>query len=279
MPPVKVTRFRNPPLAEVIVELRWESFPEGVPGAPAPVVIALTAQDEQLFAGFAAQAGAAKGEPVVMERLLPKGLPVPRHQVCCRYSIRNKSNEFLYQLGPGVFTANAKASSYQSWSDFAPVVREGIEWLLQATPEPARTHPFTSVKLWYIDLFTKKRFFENESAAEFLQSTLRVNLQMPEVVLRQTGKRGPSSVALVYQAPLADLPNGVLEMHFQEGRVGADADGPGLLMHTAVSIGGETARDADGLMDALDKAHAIIHSCFLEMTHSLHDEMGPTQGD
>ena len=261
-------RFRKPPLVEVVAELRW-----GLAAASAspPTPALLTEQDEQLFTDFAAQM--ESGTSVIIERLQPKAFPVFPYQVCCRYKIPGQPDGYVYQLGPRVFTANAKAPHYESWAAFAPVVADGIDSLLRALPKAAGDFLFTSARLGYIDLFKKRRFFADKTGAAFMKDTLHLHVQMPDTVLRHIGTGGPSAVALAYQAPLGALVDGLLEAQVQEGTLNGAMDEPGLILHTAISITRNIPGTKEAVMAVLEEAHTVIHECFLDITQSLHGEM------
>lgn len=272
-------RFRKPPLVEVVAELRWgHAAASASPPAPAP----LTEQDEQLLTDFATQM--QSDTSVIIERLQPKGFPVFPHQVCCRYKIPGQPDGYVYQLGPRVFTANAKAPHYESWTAFAPVVANGIDSLLRTLPKSPDDFLFTSARLGYIDLFKKKRFFADKTGATFMKDALQLYVQMPGAVLRHIGTGGPSAVALAYQAPLGAsarilLADGLLEVQVQEGTINGAADEPGLIVHTAVSVARDISGAKDVVMAVFEEAHAVIHECFLGMTQSLHQEMEPVDAD
>ena len=267
-------RFRKPPLVEVVAELRW-----GLAAASAspPTPALPTEQDEQLFADFATQM--ESGTSVIIERLQPKAFPVFPHQVCCRYKIPGQPDGYVYQLGPKVFTANAKAPNYESWAVFAPVVADGIDLLLRALPKSADDFLFASARLGYIDLFKKQRFYPDKTGAAFMKDALRLHVQMPDATLRRIGTGGPSAIALAYQAPLEALRDGLLEVQVQEGSINSAANEPGLILHTAISITRNIPGTKEAVMAVLEEAHTVIHECFLDMTQSLHGEMEQVDAD
>ncbi len=115
------TVFRNPPLIEMIAELRWSgqwqsTIPVIMPGA--------NGYAEAMFLQWTARMGALGYEHV--ERLVPVGFPLPLDAPTLR--VKQKTGmpqNTLFQLGPQLFTANA-TPPYLSWQDFAPTAREGV---------------------------------------------------------------------------------------------------------------------------------------------------------
>ena len=116
--------FSNPPLVELVAELRWT--PAGV-GAPAPaagvklIQFPLASEHaEQTFTNFSNQV-AAQGFGN-SERLVPVGFPYLPFMVVYRFRKPPAQGEnFLYQIGWGVFSANA-LPPYRDWDSFRPIV-------------------------------------------------------------------------------------------------------------------------------------------------------------
>lgn len=110
--------FRNAPLAEVVVELRWQPTQVGIipfqtPGTPQPSVIVGTTELENFYADFANNI--AKHGFVRSERLIPSGMPAIQGQAVLRFrSTLPDKTGVLYQVGPGMFSANA-IPPYRSW--------------------------------------------------------------------------------------------------------------------------------------------------------------------
>src|SRR5215471_16972408 len=154
-------RYRNPPLVELIGELRWGSSGSSFPLPPG--------SHEEFFMRFGSRAGAVGYERV--ERLVPPGFPAPPFQAVYRF--RKKAPETgttLYQVGAGVFTANI-TPPYESWQEFRPVVEEGVDILLETRNPSEKDTPFTSASLRYIDAFGYQ-LTEGRSTAAFLRDVL-----------------------------------------------------------------------------------------------------------
>jgi len=133
-------RFKNPPLVELIAELRWGTagIVAGPQGAP-QLVMATGSQYEEFFMRFGSKIAALGYERI--ERIIPPGFPAPPFQATYRF--RKKEPEqgtTLYQVGGGVFSANITPptspgnSSGRSWST------AWNAFLKHATPQSRTRH-------------------------------------------------------------------------------------------------------------------------------------------
>ena len=132
-------RYRNPPLREVIAELRWGLPFPAAQQQPQPVlVIAAPGAHEEFFMRFGMQAGLLGYERA--ERLVPAGFPSMPQQVIYRF--RKKPPEegtSLYQIGTGIFSINI-TPPYDSWQEFRPVVENGVRILLEDSDTLRKKH-------------------------------------------------------------------------------------------------------------------------------------------
>lgn len=133
------TIFRNPPLIEMIAELRWPT--QGQSAVPV-VLPGANGSAEAMFLQWIARMGGLGYEHV--ERLAPAGFPLPLDAPVLRVKPKTGlPQNTLFQLGPQLFTANA-TPPYLSWQDFAPTAREGGH---RPAGRPARVrgrHPVSS---------------------------------------------------------------------------------------------------------------------------------------
>jgi uncharacterized protein (TIGR04255 family) len=134
--------FSNPPLIELIAELRWipGQISPPVPEAAAPGTIQLPLVPqyvEQTFSNFSNQV-AQRGFGM-SERLVPVGFPYFPLSVVYRFrKAPSQQENFLYQIGPGVFSANA-VPPYRDWESFRPIVQEGVQALLASRHDSENT--------------------------------------------------------------------------------------------------------------------------------------------
>ena len=265
--------FANPPLVELVAELRW------VPGATTATEQAtggLTLQFplvapylEETFSRFSTQA-ASRGF-VISERLVPAGfLNVPFSVVYRFRKLPTQDQNFLYQIGPGVFSANA-LPPYRDWDSFRPIVQDGVEALL-ASRHASENREFAAVMLRYIDLFTEE-FTMGLKSFRFLNEILGINLQLPNTLREQAAETDMIQSGLQLQLPLK---NGLaMALTLQDG--GIVAGKTGILMTTQVVSTQPTRPDLRVIMETLENAHRSIRVTFLGLTERLTAQMQPLQ--
>lgn len=258
------TRFRQPPLIEIIVELRWS----GQEADTAPIItLGAESPAEEMFSRWTARMGALGYEQV--ERLVPQGFPLPLGVPTLRIRQRTGAPQnTLFQIGPRIFTANA-TPPYLSWKDFAPTAQAGVLALLAARPESEVTTPF-QVSLRYIDAF-REPLIHGMSPLAFLTETLGLGIEVPPAIARH-GVAGAEIGALVQlSVPLAD---GKIRVQFGEGRVG---DKPALIMDMTLSRSELVPAQAEAIMHALSQSRDITHAIFMELTAPIAALMQPEQ--
>lgn len=256
------TVFGNPPLIEMIAELRWSGRTQhGHPVMP-PDAIGPT---EQMFLQWTARMGALDYEHV--ERLVPPGFPLLFDAPALRVKKKTGlAQNTLFQLGPQLFTANA-TPPYLSWVEFAPTAREGVAALLAVRPEAEASAP-VQVALRYIDAF-REPLLDGQTPMQFLKSTLGVAVDIPAAIVRHAEPNAELGMLLQLSVPLAD---GRMRIQFAEGLVG---DEPALIMDMKVSPTESVESDADAIMRALGQARSVTHAVFMELTAPMRDLMQP----
>jgi uncharacterized protein (TIGR04255 family) len=267
--------FENPPVVELIAELRW--LPAGVRMAadnPANVEIPpaffAAGQPDALFMTFGGRVG--QDGYTQIERLMPAGMPPIPFQPIFRYSRPHAPDvgTYLYQLGPGIFSAHA-TPPYKSWAAFRPDLARGTANLLAARTAEENAQPFMTVAVRYIDGFTAD-YLGDLSIPKFLSEILGFDIAIPAAVadLVEAGKEISPQVRL-------NLPvKGGFQMTL------ALADGhvrstPALIMDTSVSTATAVASAVDEVMRAFDAAHRLVSDVFVNLTASIHDRMKPRQ--
>lgn len=258
------TRFENAPLVELIAELRWQTPTANVP-LPAGALQFVTAQPEEFFMRFGGRV-AGRGYTRV-ERIVPPGFPSAPFQATYRF--RRDGQEqgtSLYQIGPGMFSANI-TPPYHSWTRFRPIVAEGISLFLEARGD-AEFSDIIQASLRYIDNFGD-RFLQGLSPIEFIQNRLGLTIGLPEGILSEILNRQEIIPFLRLNMPLRA--GQVMALNVGHGMVNSE---PGIVMDTTVSAPGPIAANAEAIMAAFDASHDIIHRSFLEITRSLHQNMG-----
>lgn len=264
----------NAPLVELVAELRWEPTtgtplqPLAQTGSFPNLDFNLTGMDQfYLRFGVAVQ----KEGYTELVRLVPPGIPfLIKHQIAFRFNKLEPEGKpkSLYQLGPGVFTANA-VPPYESWSQFAPVVKQGVEALLQSRPETERDLPFTLLTLRYIDAFNDSHTSGMDDMS-FLK-TLGVDITIPESLAKHLRPEAKVKPAVQLQIPMGD---GLL-MTFNYGFGNANGK-DAILMDTTINTTLGVRADLDAVMDAFGVAHEAISTTFKEMVKPI-DHLIPIQ--
>jgi uncharacterized protein (TIGR04255 family) len=264
--------FQNAPLIEVIVELRWGvAFPfpsAGMMGTTGPhFQINLEAsQGEEFFMSFGAECGARGLERA--ERIVPQGFPVIPGQVVYRFRSKDRANQNLLQVGPGVFTVNA-LPPYKGWESFEKLVGQGIDALLAARPDADATAGFTSVNVRFINGFGPE-YFEGTSRISFLRS-LGFVLQVPKELENVSKQDETTFFNLNY---ITGLEGGAkLQINLGEGA----KDG---LPIQVVELGA-TYENVDAtpeaLLSVINTSHDMIEKIFMDMTTPIHALMKPVE--
>lgn len=244
--------YPNAPLVELIAEVQW--FVQEPPGAPMQLNLEAAAYDA--FANKMDELGFTHSE-----RLIPEGFPTLAGQIVARFRSR-RDQPPLYQIGPGIFSANGLPPTYSNWEGFAPFLFRGLDAVAGARSRPEE--PFASIKLRYIDAFGPG-FLRGKSAQDFITEDLGFTVNLPNVV---------SQAALTGTTPLVTLQtnspidrSGELQVSVGHGNV----DGiPRVLLDVTVAYSGV---GVDQTADRFNDAHEIAHAVFEGSTATLRDIM------
>lgn len=250
----------NAPLLELIAEVRW--IPSGIRGdtgaANGPRIIPPPATSQHEF--FKRFAGEVRGAGYTEStRLVPEPFPLLAHQPAFRCnSVNVGETKSLYQVGPGLFSANA-VPPYESWSSFGPIVRSGVEALLRARDPGEKDSPFIGATLRYIDAFGPY-LTRGLDTAEFARDVLGIKIDLPEG-LTQHLQRGEAWKPFVqFHVPVR--PGVLLALALGDGVAN---DAPAILMDMSVSFDLALAPTCDDVMGAMDEAHDLIASAYKKL--------------
>lgn len=264
--------FANPPLLELIAELRWLPGAVALPATPLPGAMMqfpiIPDHVEETLRNFINQI-AAQGFGM-SERIIPSGFPLLPFAVV--YRVRKSGPEdkqFLYQIGPGVFSANA-LPPYRNWETFKPIVQQGIRTLLESR-HAAERGDFTAVSLRYVDLFSDE-FSGGKPSFAFLNEILGIKIGLPKALIEQVGDMSTAKSGLQLSMPLK---TGLkMNLNIQDGTA---AGKNGILMVTEVIATEPIPANLEAIMGVLEKAHGSIRMTFLSLTERLNDKMQPVQ--
>jgi len=261
--------FANPPLVELVAELRWvpgQASPSSSQSGPVTIQFPMAFAEEAFenFRRSIAQKGFTSSE-----RLVPIGFPALPFAVVQRFRKLSNQENYAYQVGLGVFSANA-LPPYRDWDSFRPIVREGVETLLAARHVSDRAN--VSVILRYLDVFTDE-FTEGRKSVEFLNDILGINLTLPatltELALNLRELQAGLQLSFKIKEGLS------MNIGIQEGGVGAKT---GIVMSTEVFTVQPVTPQVDDIMRNFETAHSYIRGTFLVLTTKIRDKMNPAEG-
>ena len=268
------TTLLNAPLVELIAEFRWKpSIPE-MPtasmqpgGVNAPAFYLASNELTDFFNRFG-NAVTVLGYPV-SERLIPIEIPLLMVQPVYRYKKQAKDQQTsLYQVGPGLFTANA-VPPYQTWDTFSPVVEAGVNAILESRPEAERGSPFTATSLRYIDAFGTD-LTAGMDVARFMREILGVDVRLPNGMLKHLAENATYKPSIQVQIP---MPAGlIMSVGIGEGIINNNQS---IIMDTTVSTTTPISADINAVMQAMNVARNSIHDMFFELTSPIKELMQP----
>lgn len=191
------------------------------------------------------------------ERLLPVGFPMMAYQPIFRFR-QSDSATSLYQVGPGIFTANV-VPPYSSWEKFSVDISKGIEALISTRPPSEKNSNFTSVSLRYLDAFNDE-LTGGRDVVRFLAEIFDLKISLPKSISGNISTGATFKPTLQLHLP---MDNGVV-MNIVVGE-GVGPTGPAIVMDTTVITTTPTAGTLDAAMTALKSAHDVIHNMFFEL--------------
>lgn len=258
----------NTPLVELVAEARWlpNGLPEGVAGvAGVPLMQGPDNRTDEFFMRFGA-AVAGSGYSSV-ERLFS---PVQvLYQPVFRFKKPADANDSsLYQVGPGLFTANA-LPPYESWEKFGPVVRDGVRALLASRPRGEEAKDFLSASLRYIDAF-RDDHTGGRDIHSFMQEVMGIEVNVPDSVTKNLAPGAKLVPVLQLQVPMRDG----LEMSLSIGQ-GMWNGSVSIMMDTSVSTTLPIQASEGALMAAFDSGHASIRETFFGLMGKIMHVMPP----
>jgi uncharacterized protein (TIGR04255 family) len=259
--------FSNPPLVELVAELRWvpgisgPSNPDGSVTVQFP--LAFVEESLEIFR----RSIAAKGF-TISERLIPAGFLTLPFTVVQRFRRSSNEENYAYQIGVGVFSANA-LPPYRDWESFRPIVREGVETLLASRHAADRAN--ISVVLRYLDVFSNE-LTEGRKSFDFLNEVLGITLRLPTRLIERALNPRELRAGLQVSLPLND--GLAMNIGVQDGSAGGKT---GVLMTTEVFTIQPVNADLDLIMQKFEKSHDNIRVTFLDLTTKIHDKMKPAR--
>jgi uncharacterized protein (TIGR04255 family) len=265
------TWFKNPPVVEIVAELRWPpQVDQNAVVPPSGPFIGNETELEDFYFQFRKRVFDQGYD--LAERIVPNGFPSVYGQTVWRYK-RSDGGGTLIQLGPGVFTVNA-LSPYKNWSEFLPVIQQSVQDLLSTRIASEQNTSFNGIQLIYLNAF-RGALLNGKSAYDFVESELGVRTSLPEAFSGLLAKDGKPSSNLNLLIEVANQPK-VLSINL--GRGSFNGEEAVLLNLTVSHVGTLQAVQAE-LVDALSNSRSIIHQSFMSLTKSMHAIMQPSVGE
>lgn len=261
--------YNKAPLVELIAELRWGPSTDTAQADSQTIVVALPqSKDEEIFMQFGAEMSAVGYGR--FERVIPPGFPTPHGQVAFRCRPTSPQQKApLFQLGLGVFTANA-LPPYKSWDEFQPIVRTGIDCLFKAYDMATVEKPeFRIALIRYVDAF-KSDLTGDRDMRTFLRDILGIEIRLPDPISSAAADQNAIKPSLQLAIPTTV---GQLNLKLADGKIGNDQ---AVIMDMSVIVQREIGANADAAIAALGDGRRIIHDLFRGLTASIHDAMEPT---
>jgi uncharacterized protein (TIGR04255 family) len=264
------TQFANPPIVELIAEIRWpfygsKEFQEAQAGSG--FVIETPHFEIDAFLTRFGAAILALGY-TSSERLVPQGVPSAPGQPVFRY--RSPEHDgIMVQAGWGVATVNAVPPHYKSWTNFVPRLQEVLGALTEARGDDNQPYYHASVR--YIDAFGAA-WLNSMTPAAFARDILGFDVRLPRAIDTHRDAADAPQAAFQLTFPIK---NGMrARVTVGEGVVNGNQ---ALIYDTLLGIDEPVAATADAVLAALDEAHSIVHEMFEGVTAPIRDRMKPIE--
>ncbi|RVC75352.1 TIGR04255 family protein [Mesorhizobium sp. M4A.F.Ca.ET.022.05.2.1] len=242
--------YEHAPLTEVIAEIHWALTPlQMAPGAAIDPFYSLL---EDRLTSQLAQSGYVHIETRVPDE-------VPREMLAhavVRLFRTSPSTWPVYQIGPGVFTANV-VPPYGGWSKFRPFLRQGLDYLLGAYPDKAHLRP-ERIVLRYVNAFGPEHGLI--TPANFISEYVGLSVSWPDAVGEVSNQSNDVSLTGDLRLPIADLPGAIGLISWKEGtRPSGDKV---VVLNLSVNAPLASTIDVELWSKTFDSAHAVISKLF-----------------
>lgn len=255
--------YRNAPLIEVIVEVRWKLV--ALSAVPNGAVDPFFEEALPTFQAALRELGYGHSERLVVGdfplEMMP-GQPIWR--------FRQEPGRWpLYQLGPGLLTVNATPPHYGGWSQFRDMVSHGVRALQESYSAVGGRLIVQHLALRYLNGFTEKLGYENH--AEFLSTHLGLSVGVRSGVAEGVGSRWLERAVMAELTAPLDNPNDAM-LTIRAGN-GTAIGSPACVLELAVTTGmpGQPSYER-----WFDSARTSIHQVFnTMMSDELKERIGP----
>jgi uncharacterized protein (TIGR04255 family) len=243
-------QLKNKPLVEVIFEIRWELV-QTSPGYEHDPHYKL------LLGRFYDRVSRDYPEH---EQLPVAGVPdeIVAHIVQHRFRV-GKGSWPLFQIGPGVVTANSTAD--YTWEDFSRRAVCAVKTLFDAHPKPSELKVIQLI-LRYVDAVEFD--YSSDNVYSFLQDKLKIGLSLPQNLFNGTGVEQRPKVFSWHSAFSCNKPTGVVNIKFATGQKKENT--PAIVWETTLqSSASDVPILPDGIEEWLDAAHEVTSDWFFKL--------------
>jgi uncharacterized protein (TIGR04255 family) len=255
--------YRNPPLVEVIAEVRWKLQPlQSLPNAAIdPHFSALASDLTSLLA--------AEGFQVV-ETLVPAEVPIELlpNRVVKRF--RQAADRWpVFQVGPGVFTVNV-VPPYKGWAEFRTILAHGVDLLFKSYPLPEKYLTVSETRLKYVDAFSTKHTYVE--LLPFIRDHFSIQIDLPDEIIESATEQKAITLSSTISFPLRERSSSSGIIKIASGKHhGADA---AILELTALDK--ECGSSPEAIIEWTDFAHSMVRRWFQIIANDkLKQLMGP----
>ncbi len=252
----------NAPVIEVIAELRWRpsAVPASLMDVPGPKMIPqpVAASTHAFFGRLSDRVGGLGYSTIT--RLIPEPFPMLMHQPVLRFDAPDDGRpKSLYQVGPGLFSANA-VPPYDSWSSsFSKTVSNGIQALLDTRDPAERDAAFEGVTLRYLDAFGPS-LTEGRDSLAFAREILGIAVDLPPALTQHLQQGAAWKPFLQFHLPVGV--GRVLAVAIGDGFAN---DHPAVLMDWSLICSASVKPDLGEVMSVFNNAHDLIYKSWKEM--------------
>ena len=241
--------YLKPPLIEVISEVRWETTPvASIPGASIDPHFLLFNKN------FSARLRETGFE--YSKRIIPEEIPIELTSGNPIYRFRKAKNTWpLYQIGPGLFTANI-VPPYAGWKEYKKFLDQGLNNLYSSYPMPKDYLRINKLELRYMDGFQAQHGPIKRYPA-FLEEHLGIVLRLPKlpeenaVVASLIGE-------IVIPLPKVDNSHGIISI-----RPGQIKKNDSIIMEFIIRKDKfPNNLQKQDIVSWFDKAHTLLHKWF-----------------
>ena len=241
--------LKNPPLIEVIFELRWEllkGISSGINRDPNYKLIIGRMYEE------------LKNEYPFYEQLLTAMIPDDISGYVVQHRFRKDKNKWpLIQIGPGIATLND--TEKYSWKDFKKRIIQLIDTLLKVYPENALK--FNNIMLRYINAISFN--FEKENIFNFLKDQMKVSMTFYSELFKSANvSKNSTNLDIRVSFPTVK-PDGTITIRFARGKKqNLDA----LIWELVInSTSNYLPSDKDNILNWIEESHNLIEDWFFKL--------------